>query len=169
MHCPLCQRRVGLWSFATVTPAEEGSTSEEQQQQHAPLSSASGNVSVFASAVRTSGSQSKRPFDVLKEHRSYCPYVIRSTVVPSPPSATVIGTPNVSDKGGGLVEGWRAVLTVAQRHKLSQRQRMSRFVPGSEGTEGARDEELEGVEAMVAGVKNKGGRDLLRYIRGLLG
>ncbi|KAI6013371.1 zf-C3HC-domain-containing protein [Pisolithus microcarpus] len=169
VHCPLCQRRVGLWSFATVTPAEEGSTSEEQQQQHAPLSSASGNVSVFASAVRTSGSQSKRPFDVLKEHRSYCPYVIRSTVVPSPPSATVIGTPNVSDKGGGLVEGWRAVLTVAQRHKLSQRQRMSRFVPGSEGTEGARDEELEGVEAMVAGVKNKGGRDLLKYIRGLLG
>lgn len=169
MHCPLCQRRVGLWSFATVTPAEEGSTSEEQQQQHAPLSSASGNVSVFASAVRTLGSQSKRPFDVLKEHRSYCPYVIRSTVVPSPPSATVIGTPNVSDKGGGLVEGWRAVLTVAQRHNLSQRQRMSRFVPGSEGTEGARDEESEGVEAMVAGVKNKGGRDLLKYIRGLLG
>ncbi|KAI6165566.1 zf-C3HC-domain-containing protein [Pisolithus thermaeus] len=162
-------RRVGLWNFATVTPAEEGSTSGEQQQQHAPLSSESGNsVSVFASVVRTSGLQSRKPFDVLKEHRSYCPYVVRSTVVPSLPPATTNGTSNVSDNGGGLVEGWRAVLTVVQRHKLSQRQRMSRFVPGGEGTEGGRDEELEGVEAMVAGVKSKGGKDLLRYIRDLL-
>ncbi|KAI6102171.1 C3HC zinc finger-like-domain-containing protein [Pisolithus sp. B1] len=168
VHCPLCQRRVGLWSFATVTPAEEGSTSDEQQQ-HVPLSSASGkSVSAFASAVRTSGLQSRKPFDVLKEHRSYCPYVVRSTVVPSLPSATTNGTSNVSDNGGGLVEGWRAMLTVIQRHKLSQRQRMSRFVPGSEGTDGGRDEGLEGVEAMVAGVKSKGGKDLLRYIKGLL-
>ncbi|KAI6113390.1 hypothetical protein EV401DRAFT_2074497 [Pisolithus croceorrhizus] len=100
--------------------------------------------------------------------RSYCVYVVRSTVVPSLPSATTIGTSNVSDNGGGLVEGWRAMLTVVQWHKLSQRQRMSRFVAGCEGAEGARDEELEGVEAMMAGVKSKGGKDLSKYMRGLL-
>ncbi|KAI6095378.1 hypothetical protein F5141DRAFT_722441 [Pisolithus sp. B1] len=60
------------------------------------------------------------------------------------------------------------MLTVVQWHKLSQRQRMSRFVAGCEGAEGARDEELEGVEAMMAGVKSKGGKDLSKYIRGLL-
>ncbi|KAI6034814.1 zf-C3HC-domain-containing protein [Pisolithus marmoratus] len=170
VHCPLCQRRVGLWSFATKMLSEEDSTSEEQQQQQQSLSSTNGkSVSVFASAARTPGSQSRRPFDVVKEHRSYCPYVVQSTAVPSLPSTTAIGTPNVSGSGGGLVEGWRAVLTVVQRHKLSQRQRLSRFVPGNEDTESTRDEELEGVEAMVAGVKSKGGKDLLKYVRGLLG
>ncbi|KAI6155701.1 C3HC zinc finger-like-domain-containing protein, partial [Pisolithus tinctorius] len=155
IHCPLCQRRVGLWSFATVELADESSMGEEQEQQHAPL---------------TSGSRSRRAFDVVKEHRSYCPYVVRSTAVPSLPSATTSGTSNLPNNGGGLVEGWRAVLTVVQRHGLSQRQRMSRFVSGSsEGTERGRDEELEGVEAMVAGVKSKGGRDLIKYVRGLLG
>ncbi|KAI6102157.1 hypothetical protein F5141DRAFT_1204549 [Pisolithus sp. B1] len=135
VHCPLRQRLVGLWSFATVTLAEEGSTREEQQL--IPLSSASGkSVSVFALAVGTSGFQTRRPLDVLKEHRSYCPYVIRWTVVPSLPPVTVIGTYNVSDNGGGLVEGWRPTLTVVKQRKLSQRQRMSRFVPGSESAEG---------------------------------
>ncbi|KAI5989191.1 hypothetical protein F5J12DRAFT_897979 [Pisolithus orientalis] len=144
---------------------------EEQEQQHAPLSSTNGkSLSAFASAARTSGSRSRRAFDVVKEHRSYCPYVVRSTAVPSLPSATTSGTSNLPGNGDGLVEGWRAVLTVVQRHGLSQRQRMSRFVSGSsEGTERWRDEELEGVEAMVAGVKSKEGRDLLKYVRGLLG
>ncbi|KAI6102159.1 hypothetical protein F5141DRAFT_1217742 [Pisolithus sp. B1] len=53
------------------------------------------------------------------------------------------------------------------RHKLSQRQRMSRFIPGSEGTKGARSEGLEGVEAMVTGVESKGGKDPIKYIKGL--
>lgn len=152
-------------------------------QQHVPLSLASGkSVSVLASAVGTWGSQSRRPFDVLKEHRSYCPYVVRLIVVPSLPSATVIGTSNVSDHSGGLVEEWCTMLTVIQRHNLSQYQRMPRFVFGSEGAEGAQDEELESVEAMVAGVKSKGvsrqswltcpqQRPIKnsKYIRGLLG
>ncbi|KAI6100681.1 hypothetical protein EDD17DRAFT_1753737 [Pisolithus thermaeus] len=129
-------RLVGLWTrFATVTPAEEGPTSEEQRP--VPLSSASGkSASVLALAVGTSGFQSRRSFDVWKEHRSYCPYVIRSVVVSSLQLATVIGTSNVSDNGVGLVEGWRTTLTDVQRHKLGQRQRMSRFVPGSESAEG---------------------------------
>lgn len=110
--CPLRQIRAGL---ATETPAREGTTSEEQQQQHVPSSLASGkSVLVFASAMRISRSRSQRPFDVLKGHRSYCPYVVRLTVVPSLPSATAIVTLPISDNGGDL--GWRAVLTVIQRH-----------------------------------------------------
>lgn len=40
--------------------------------------------------------------------------------------------------------------------QLSRRQRTSRFVPGSECTDGVRDEKLEGVEATVTGAKSKG-------------
>ncbi|KAI6119489.1 hypothetical protein EDD17DRAFT_174057 [Pisolithus thermaeus] len=65
------------------------------------------------------------------DHHSYHPYAVRST---SPPSAMTSGTLNVPDNGDGLVEGWWAVFTVVQWHKLSQRQRMSLFVPGSEST-----------------------------------
>ncbi|KAI6100676.1 hypothetical protein EV401DRAFT_897845 [Pisolithus croceorrhizus] len=87
VRCPLCQRLVGLWSFAIITLAEEGSTSEERRL--IPLSLASGkSASVFALAVGTSGFQYRKSFDVSKEHRSYCPYGVRSTVVPSLPLAT---------------------------------------------------------------------------------
>ncbi|KAI5990191.1 hypothetical protein EDD15DRAFT_2198190 [Pisolithus albus] len=142
--------------LATVTRAGEDTTSEEQQQQHVPSSSTSGkSVSLFASSMSISGSQFRRPFDVLKVHRSYYPYVVRSTVVSSLPSATAIVTLNISDEGGGLVEGRRAMWTVIQRH--------------NEGTDGGQDEELEGVQATVGGMKSKGGRDLLKYIGGLLG
>lgn len=66
------------------------------------------------------------------------------------------GTLNVPDNGDSLLEGWWMVFTVVQWHKLSQRQRMSCVVPGSEGTERARDKVLEGMDTMVAGVKNEG-------------
>jgi len=134
----------------------------------------------------TATGQPRKPFDLLKEHRSYCPYVVRATAVPSALAPNITGSP---ENGGNLVEGWRAVLAVIQRHGLSQRQRLARFMLNGESSTGTRDEELEGVEAMVAGVKSKGvrmtcafwlgrviimifllqGRELLKYVKSLLG
>jgi len=84
-----------------------------------------------------------------------------------PPTSPV--TANAPE--GGAIEGWRAVLTVVLRHGLSERQRMARLSLLGGGDEVMRemDSELEGVEAMVAGVKSKGGRELLKYVKGLLG
>lgn len=146
IYCPLCQRRVGLWSFATVQ--------EDREMVSAPPNGDS--VSTFASAAMataTATGQPRKPFDLLKEHRSYCPYVVCSTVVPSASAPNATGSPGSS---GNLVEGWRAVLAVIQRHGLSQRQRLAHFMPNGQGSTGTRDEELEGVEALVAGVKSKG-------------
>ncbi|KAG1750697.1 hypothetical protein EDB19DRAFT_1904109 [Suillus lakei] len=112
----------------------------------------------------------KRQFDVLNEHRSYRPYVVPSTVVPMlpmPPTSPV----SVNALADGAIEGWRAVLTVVLRHGLTERQRnirLSHSGGDNEATHGI-DDELEGVEAMVAGVKSKGGRDVLKYVKGLLG
>ncbi|KAL4063555.1 C3HC zinc finger-like-domain-containing protein [Scleroderma yunnanense] len=179
VHCLLCQRRVGLWSFATVA-------SQQEEGEMIPVPADSIFASAFVSAEKmTATSQPRKPFDLLKEHRSYCPYVVRSTTVPSASALNTTGSPESS---GSLLEGWRAVLATLQRHGLSQRQRLARFVPNGEGSTGTRDEELEGVEAMVAGVKSKGvrasfsfrlgrvadtsffyqGREVLRYVRGLL-
>lgn len=47
------------------------------------------------------------------------------------------------------------MLTVVQRYELSQRQRLSRFLPGDDSGSQA-SAELKGVEAMVAGVKTNG-------------
>jgi hypothetical protein len=61
----------------------------------------------------------QRQFDLLKEHRPYCPYVVRSTIVPSFPmpsghSAVLNGANGTA--GGSLqdvpIEGWRAMLSI---------------------------------------------------------
>ncbi|KAG6328525.1 hypothetical protein ID866_10563 [Astraeus odoratus] len=128
----------GLWSFATV--------SSEEEQADANLALSNGDsTSVFASTANSTRTRPRKPFDLVKEHRLYCPYVVRSTAVPSLPSAAS-PTAATANNDGGLMEGWRAVLAIVQRHGLS------------------RDEELEGVGPMVAG-----GKELLRYVRGLLG
>lgn len=146
LHCSLCQRRVGLWAF---TPQSTPSLDSSPLPQP---------------------STKKRQFDVLNEHRSYCPFVVPSTVVPKlPMPSTSPLSANVA--ANGAIEGWRAVLTVVLRHGLSERQRNARlslFGGDREITHGT-DDELEGVEAMVAGVKSKGGRELLKYVKGLLG
>ena len=132
LHCSLCQRRVGLWAFTSQgTAPQEGSSPS-------PLSI------------------KEKQFDVLNEHRSYCPYVARSTVVPRLPTPPSSATAKQSEDGA--IEGWRAVLTVVLRYGLSERQRMARFsLPGG-GDEVMRevDSELEGVETIVAGVKSNG-------------
>ncbi|KAJ7178579.1 hypothetical protein C8R43DRAFT_942225 [Mycena crocata] len=131
------QRRVGLWAFA---PPVEPSTPPPRARAPAP----------------------QRQFDLLKEHRSFCPYVVRSTVVPTLPS-------EAPSPSAGVLEGWRAVLTVVLRYGMGQRQRMAalrrRTGSGDSAMEvdGDADTNVDGVEAMVASVKSRGGKELLKY------
>ncbi|KAJ7284892.1 zf-C3HC-domain-containing protein [Mycena rebaudengoi] len=145
LHCALCQRRVGLWAFA---PPMEPSTPS-----------------------RARPPPPQRHFDLLKEHRSFCPYVVRSTVVPTLHTAPSPSPP------AGLLEGWRAVLTVIQRYGMGQRQRIAslrkQMSAGDDNMQVDADkgdaDNVDGVEAMVANVKSRGGKELLKYVKGLLG
>jgi hypothetical protein len=171
LHCELCQRRVGLWTFKNATIAT--------------LRSPNPNATP---ATRV------RPFDVLKEHRPYCPYVVRSTSLPSLPTptsspaqqetASLISNPlprscsdssitftqvtSSSSDRSDLVEGWKAVLAMVLRSGLGRRQRVrSVGVIGSQTNGLAQDDanttsgpdfvDAEGgIHAMVEGVKTKG-------------
>ncbi|KAK1231835.1 hypothetical protein PQX77_005049 [Marasmius sp. AFHP31] len=177
LHCALCQRRIGMWAFVsqtastTPTPADDSTPAPQTSKPPAPK---------------------QRQFDLLKEHRSYCPYVVRSTVVPTLPSTSIStaslpqprsgsghvrsssSTSQLSTSGvNGPIEGWRAVLTVALRYRMVQRRKSSRrVVQGIE--EGSSDhgddmDAEDGVNAMLEGVKTRGGKDLLKYVKGLLG
>lgn len=68
------------------------------------------------------------------------------------------------------MEGWRAVLTVVLRYKMTQRYQGGRRQRGEDGNIPEGDDGMEvDFEAMVEGVKSRGGKDLLRYVKGLLG
>ncbi|KAG1827725.1 C3HC zinc finger-like-domain-containing protein [Suillus variegatus] len=140
LHCSLCQRRVGLWAF---TPQFASLPLDGSPLPHPPTK--------------------KREFDVLNEHRSYCPFVVPSTVVPKLPMPST-SPASANAAADGATEGWRAMLTVVLRHGLSERQRNARLL-----LSGGDSEIMHGVEAMVASVKSKGGRELLKYVKGLLG
>ncbi|KAI9439918.1 zf-C3HC-domain-containing protein [Lactarius indigo] len=189
LHCSLCHRRLGLWAIISTPRASR--TAED-----------SSNAAVPPKA---------RQIDLLREHRPYCPYVVRSTTIPSLPVAPAnvahtrapSSTPSFTsflssssashtqvDTQPSAVEGWRAVLMVVLRYRLGQwqRRRVSKGVTeltdgepdksiqqgtGSSVTPGNIDGEswleIDPVEAMVEGVKNSGGSELLKYIKGLLG
>ncbi|KAI0084054.1 C3HC zinc finger-like-domain-containing protein [Irpex rosettiformis] len=179
LHCNLCQRRIGLWAFL---PPQPGNTESSDGKSSAPVQK---------------DSAPRRQLDVLKEHRSYCPYVVRSTTVPSlpippPPSSTgqSTSTLNLNSSlsqlnGSGDLEGWRAVLSVVLRYGAAQRQRLRLPQGGNwverrsldstnggerDGADGpGGDREVDPVAAMVEGVKMRGGRELLKYVKGLLG
>ncbi|KAI0346623.1 zf-C3HC-domain-containing protein [Trametopsis cervina] len=173
LHCDLCQRRIGLWAFLP-TPPKDGVALDESSSQ---------------------ASQQKRQLDVLKEHRSHCPYVVRSTIIPSPPvnppnvasassshPLTSALNPSVAQVNGqpGELEGWRAVLSVVLRYGAVQKQRLG-YTRGIRGERSSMDssasgngniestQEADPVAAMVEGVKARGGKDLLKYVKGLLG
>lgn len=83
LYCALCQRKVGLWAFKSSPPEiaipatpTRNATSSEQPTVPATPSRAARRISQLP----------KRQLDLLKEHRSYCPYVARSTSIPSLPS-----------------------------------------------------------------------------------
>ncbi|KIK62407.1 hypothetical protein GYMLUDRAFT_497978 [Collybiopsis luxurians FD-317 M1] len=183
LHCVLCQRRVGLWAFAPPKPPPQ-----------APVeSSEADSIPSPQPPKRINSILARRQFDLLKEHRSYCPYVVRSTVVPTlptSPSAVSVSSSRLTNlhvrsssstsqlngtSSPNAMEGWRAVLTVVLRYRMSHRHQMSRIdsVLAGDDADGRRvaqdDMEDDGVENMVNGVKARGGSDLLKYVKGLLG
>jgi hypothetical protein len=131
LHCSLCHRRLGLWAVGL-----------------APRASYPPNGENAGSALP----QKARQIDLLREHRPYCPYVVRSTTVPSLPvtptnsmhTRVPSSTPSftsflslsstshaqVDAQQSNAVEGWRAVLIVVLRYRMGQwqRQKASRSV-----------------------------------------
>ena len=121
LHCSLCHRRLGLWAIISTPRASR--TTEDN------------------TAIPTKA----RQIDLLREHRPYCPYVVRSTTIPSLPVAPAnaahtrasSSTPSfasflssssashtqVDTQQPGAVEGWRAVLMVVLRYRMGQWQR----------------------------------------------
>ncbi|KAK7690722.1 hypothetical protein QCA50_005821 [Cerrena zonata] len=106
----------------------------------------------------------------LRSNASHTPERISSTIV-SPSSSNVSSQP-------GVLEGWRAVWIIITRYGALQRQRqgLSRTSTDrairtlSHDVLPVEDVEMEDeVQAMVAGVKKHGGRELLKYVKGLLG
>jgi hypothetical protein len=85
-----------------------------------------------------------------------------------------ISSASLSHQNGaqGALEGWRAILTVVLRYGMAQRQRIEyNFLAQRHPPENSEEQTSMDVDvkAMVAGVKSRGGKDLLRYVRGLLG
>ena len=162
LHCPLCQRRVGLWAFLPKLADED-----DPMNGDSPTDT---DAKVKA--------QPQRQLDILREHRPYCPYVVRSTVLPTFPapspaaaqprdhrrSASVASVASVNSSASqanpqhGAVEGWRAVMAVVSRYGNVQRQRLgvSRAPDGREEGVVEGMDEGNSVEAMVAGVKSRG-------------
>jgi hypothetical protein len=141
LHCRLCNRRVGLWAFSPPSVENEST----------PLDGTGCN----SLQLQTT----QRQLDILKEHRSYCPYVVKSTVVPS----FLVPTPNEriitpSPNGQSTLEGWRAALTVVLRYGMDRRQRIGLVsVLDGQGIDSQSwTEPIDDVKAMVAGVKSRG-------------
>ncbi|KAF8501590.1 zf-C3HC-domain-containing protein [Russula emetica] len=187
LHCSLCLRRLGLW---------------------APRASRPTNGEHAGSALP----QKARQIDLLREHRPYCPYVVRSTTVPSLPVAPTNSThtrvpsstpsftsflslssnsqTQVDAQQSSVVEGWRALLMVVLRYRMGQWQHWKASRSLREGAYGEPNTtpqqenivapgtppetgeepwvEVDPVEAMIEGVKSRGGSELMRYVRGLL-
>ncbi|KAG6837242.1 hypothetical protein H0H93_012637 [Arthromyces matolae] len=176
LHCTLCQRRIGLWAF-TPEVSTTTTTTELPSDSDTAMQSPAGSP--------PKKSATRRLFDVLKEHRAYCPYVVRSTTVPTlpvpPPSVptgssaslprpSTASTASLVHNQNTVLEGWRAVLTVVLRYGVVQKHRLGLdFAERLRGDTADESMEVDGVKAMVAGVKKRGGKDLLQYVKGLLG
>ncbi|QRW03974.1 C3HC zinc finger-like protein [Ceratobasidium sp. AG-Ba] len=142
VYCSLCQRRVGLWAFLSpsfmVPPDNPPPGSGDE-----PI------PTVIKSAPA-------RTLDVLREHRSFCPYVIRTTPLTIPSN----------DDPSTEVEGWKAILGIILRSKRGGSTSTGANESGSaEPTPGQ-----TGAESAVNRVKHSpsGSRDLLRYVKELL-
>lgn len=80
LHCTLCQRRIGLWAFRPEPSIITSESRCEVADADASESALNGTAIAIDSSKKL---ESQRHFDVLKEHRAYCPYVVRSTIVPT--------------------------------------------------------------------------------------
>ena len=174
LQCALCQRRIGLWAFSPQPVPEAPSTPRADADTVAdPLTPALDSITSTPAPAPAPMPQKKlsisqRQFDLLKEHRSYCPYVVRSTIIPTLPVVSPFAAKPVhghtlsglhiphmvGQLGQNALEGWRAVLTVVLRYGAGQQKRM--------GLDLARDEtqqvavEVDSVKAMMEGVKSHG-------------
>jgi len=101
--------------------------------------------------------------------------VVKSTPLPSFPLAAKAnsnGSQGSKSTVGddSLVEGWRAVLGVVGRAGMGARRRRSDiFGPTNSTDEGREEGEGADVDEMVESVKRGGSKELLRYVKGLLG
>ncbi|KAF8899913.1 hypothetical protein CPB84DRAFT_1962574 [Gymnopilus junonius] len=178
LQCQFCQRRIGLWTFSLRTSNEESTTDT-------PVYLDTVSDVPTTPASRPKKTLPRRSLDLLKEHRSYCPYVVRSTAVPSlpvPPTSPrsnghapslSVSQFNGMNGASNALEGWRAILTVILRYGMAQKQRIEYnfLVPKDSAERGDQDSEMDvdNVKAMITGVKTRGGKDLLKYVKGLLG
>jgi len=99
LTCSLCQRQVPTWNF--FSPA------------------------ILSRSLDSSGSRQHqtRAFDVLREHRTHCPYVVKATPSPSLAPMSIPNTHNaerdVQDMALSpsmvLLEGWRVHLNILLR------------------------------------------------------
>ncbi|KAG8733964.1 hypothetical protein FRC11_014167 [Ceratobasidium sp. 423] len=146
IQCILCQRRVGLWTFMPPVPPAQPAPAPESQI----------GESTALTVVRTSPSPSPRLLDVLREHRTFCPYVIRTTPLTIPND----------EEPSTEVEGWKAIIGIISRSKRRESTGEASITsPFQESSPGQK-----GVESAVSRVKRSpgGSRDLLRYVKGLL-
>lgn len=160
LQCLLCQRRIGLWAFTLPHV-------DSPQTPIPGADAADAHVNNISPSPKTAP---ERQFDLLKEHRSYCPYVVRSTVIPALPLplAANVSLPNANAQfDSDVMEGWRAVLTIVLRYGVGQRKRIG--LDWIRGDQEVETMEIDEVKAMVDRVKAYGGKELLRYVKGLLG
>ncbi|EKM78600.1 hypothetical protein AGABI1DRAFT_128887 [Agaricus bisporus var. burnettii JB137-S8] len=139
LQCALCQRRIGLWTFLPTTATKSTSTTGMDSptpatpQQVVP----------------------QKQFDLLREHRSYCPYVVRSTAIPSIPVQPMSGATTgslsklIQSPQDGTLEGWRVVLTIILRYGLGQKQSSERDIFAPEGDSEDPAEQTETDESWV--------------------
>jgi hypothetical protein len=185
LHCPLCQRRLGMWAFCSGDVRDTTTFSDIVSSTDGPDAASRTQVegtatTTSASTVDISPSRIVRPlphrqFDVLKEHRAYCPYAVPSTIIPTfsapTPSTSESGvhTGSSSAELEDKVEGWRAVLSVVGRYGLEYRQRLRRLGISSNASATSLataameditiqdgEMEIDRVGAMVDAVKNRG-------------
>ncbi|KDN50439.1 hypothetical protein RSAG8_00937, partial [Rhizoctonia solani AG-8 WAC10335] len=144
VQCALCQRRVGLWTFVPpVLPVQ-------------PPPEPVAGESTVPIIVRTPPSPSPRTLDVLREHRTFCPYVMRTTPLTIPNG----------EEPSTEVEGWKAIVGIISRSKRRESAGEASITsPFRESRPGQ-----QGVENAVSRVKRSpgGSRDLMRYVKGLL-
>ena len=142
LHRTLCHRRVGLWAIISTPRASR--TTEDSPSTAVPPKA--------------------RQLDLLREHRLYCPYVVRSTTIPSLPvvpanaahtratftpsftsflSSSNASHTKVDTQQPGAVEGWRAVLIAVLRYRLGQWQRRNVSRGLAEMGDGESDQSME--------------------------
>lgn len=87
ISCALCQRRVGIWGFRPhahlAVVGRQNGRSASGGSNGTDLTSTSAPASSASSQHHQPHQQQQKVLDVVREHRSYCPYIVRSTPLPT--------------------------------------------------------------------------------------